>query len=71
MKLDREDQQKDLLNSIKSQSLQSYEAFRPTDLFPHLKDLLIVFIVLKSLDTSMREHIRINCSEFRQWSVSG
>ena len=69
VKLDRENQQKDLLSSIKSQSLYSYKAFRPTDLFPNLKDLLIVLIVLKSLDTSMRVHIRISCVEFRQWSV--
>ncbi len=57
VKLDRENQQQDLLNSIKSQSLYSYQDFRPKDLFPHLKDLLIVLIVLKSLDTSMNpEH---------------
>jgi len=37
--------------------------------FPHLKDLLIVLIVVKSLDTSMSAHIRISCSEVRQWSV--
>ena len=69
MKPHRENEQKDLLNSIKSQSLYSYQDFRPTDVFPHLKDLLIVVIVVKSLDTSMSAHIRINCFEVRQWSV--
>ncbi len=69
VKLDRENQQKDLLNSVKSKSLYSYKSFRPKDLFPHLKDLLIVLIVLKSLDTSMNVYIRIIYFEFRQWSV--
>ncbi len=65
---DRENQQKDLLISMKSQSFSTYQSFRPRDLFPHLKDLLIVLIV-KSLDTSMRAYIHISCSEVRQWSV--
>ena len=66
---DRENQQKDLLISMKSQSFSTYQSFRPRDLFPHLKDLLILLIVVKSLDTSMSAHIRINCFEVRQWSV--
>jgi hypothetical protein len=67
---DRENQQKDLLNSMKSQSFSTYQSqtFRPRDLFPHLKDLIIVLIV-KNLDTSMSAHIRISCFESRQWSV--
>ncbi len=54
---------------MKSQSFSTYQSFRPRDLFPHLKDLLIVLIIVKSLDTSMSVHIRISCSEVRQWSV--
>ncbi len=46
-----ENQQKDLLNSIKSQSSWTYPTFRPRDLFPHLKDLLMVLIVVKCVDT--------------------
>ena len=53
---------------MKSQSFSTYQSFRPRDLFPHLKDLLIVLIV-KSLDTSMSAHIRISYLEFRQLSV--
>ena len=30
------------------------------DLFPHLEDLLIVLIVVKSIDSSMSVHIRIS-----------
>jgi hypothetical protein len=52
---DRENQENDLLNSLKSQSFSTYQSFRPRDIFPHLKDLLcnilIVLIVVKSLDT--------------------
>ena len=54
VKLDCEKQQQDLLNSIKSQSLLSYQSFRPRDLFPHLKDLVILLIVVKSLETSIK-----------------
>ena len=53
---------------MKSQSFSTYQSFRPRDLFPHLKDLLIVLIV-KSLDTSMSAYIRISSSEVGQWSV--
>jgi hypothetical protein len=52
LKIDCEKQQQDLLNSIKRQSLESYQSFRPRDFFPHLKDLVIVLIVVKSLETS-------------------
>ncbi len=70
MKLDCEKQQQDLLNSIKRQSLESYQSFRPTYLFPHLKDLVIVLIVVKSLaETSTSAHIRISCFEFGQGGV--
>jgi hypothetical protein len=63
------EKQKDLLNSIKRQSLESYQSFRPRDLFSHLKDLVIVLIVVKSLETSTSVSIRISCFEFRQWGV--
>ncbi len=69
VKLDRENQPKDLLNSLKSQSLWTYPAFRPRDRFAHLEELLMVLIVVKSVDTSMIAHIRINFFEFRQRSV--
>jgi hypothetical protein len=58
LKLDCE-KQKDLLNSIKRQSLESYQSFRPRDFFSHLKDLVIVLIVVKRLETSTSAHIRI------------
>ena len=44
-------------------------SFRPRDLFPHLKDLVIVLIVVKSLETSTSVRIRISCFEFRQRGV--
>ena len=59
-------QEKNLLNSMKSQSLYSYQSSRPSDLFPHLKDLLIVLMVVKIIDSSMNTHIRISVLEFRQ-----
>ncbi len=39
----------------------------PRDLFPHLKDLVIVLTVVKSLETSTSEHIRISCFEFHRY----
>jgi uncharacterized protein (DUF952 family) len=60
MKQDCEKQQQDLLTSIKRQSLESYQSFRPTDLFPHLKDLVIVLMVVKNLETSTSDHVRIS-----------
>jgi hypothetical protein len=69
MKLDCKKQQQDLLTSIKRQSLESYQSFRPTDLFPYFKDLVIVLMVVKSLETSTSAHIRINFFEFPQRGV--
>ncbi len=43
-------EEKNLLNSMKSQSLKSYLSSKPSDLFPHLKDLLIVLIVVKRIN---------------------
>jgi hypothetical protein len=81
VKLDRENQQIVLFNSIKVSPCQlidflihnkikkTHQPFRCRHFFHHLKDLLIVLIVVKSVDTSTRTYIRINYFEFRQGSV--
>ena len=47
----------------------TYQSFRPSDLFPDLRDLLIVLIVVKRIDSSMSVQVRVSCFEFRRWCV--
>ena len=37
----------------------TYQSFRPSDLSPHLRNLLIILIVVKSIDSSTSAHIRV------------
>ena len=49
---------------IQSQSLKTCQSVRPTDPCPHLKHLLLIFlIVLQTLKSSMITHIRISRSK--------